>query len=493
MPDEAYKHPDFPAQKRRWEFAWDVYTGEYAYPGKIDRYLKRRRQGEHPKAYAERKSEALADPALDMAAVVDSLVGLLFSNPEQVSRQFRETGDEGQEVRDLSLGDPQEEGTRAHRVRTNIDGRETSLRAMNKQVATRLTAKHTVWGLVDGAVTAEDGQVVEPPKAMYVEPESVINWRGERGRLVEVLTDNPRDTRQSVFEDPEDTEPTFVHYTLDGWRIVDSDGTPLSDLQEYEYVMGSSRAEQKRVLPIFRQTLDLPRDVGYLMARKCCSLFNMESELDAYGRLTNLPRLGIASNRTGKDFEELTDDIAAGRAILQIPPEGNTHQYIIPPSEHMESRKERLKSKRQDFYSQSFREYGDSAAQTTATEMKQTWAAGVLAYLTHLARAVEKFESRIFKRLEQAEFPDNPDAWGQHSISMTVNVDPEDSLEILTKALQRVWGAGGVPLPKQAKAQILVDWLDELGQDADVEDVVEAIESAEADSERMGAQSRNLL
>lgn len=491
---EHPEHPNYSALSQRWTYAWDVYSGEYAYPNKITNYLIRRKQGEHPNAYQERKNQSLADPALDMAAVVDSLTGMLFGNPEKVSRTWRETNDEGQATRDFSLGDPQDEEARAYRLRRNIDGQGMSLPVLNKHVATRLTVKHTVWGLADGAIYGDGDTVVRPPIGTFIEPEAVVNWREDnRGRLVEVLKIKQEDPRESVFDDTEEGGTNYIHYTLDGWQEVNSDGEPQGPRNDYSYYSGTEVAEEDRVLPIFRQELTLPRDVGYLMARKCAALFNMESELDAYGRLTNLPRLGLVSNQTGKQFEELVDDVAAGESILQLPVEGNTHQYLVPPAEHMESRAKRLTNKRKDFYAQSFREYGQAGREATATEMRQTWAAGVAAFLTHLARAVESFERKLFRRLEQAEFADQPAAWGQHSITRNPDVSPKDSLEVLQSAVQRMFGTGNIPAPTQAKAQVLADWLDELGQDVDLEDVVEAVEEAEDRSAQAAAQGRSLL
>lgn len=497
MPDHP-EHPDYSGLADRWQFAWDVYSGQYAYPNKIQKYLIRRQQGEHPKAYAERKKEALADPALDMAAVVDSLTGMLFGNPEKITRTWRETTEEGEEARDFSLGDPEEEGTRAYRIRRNVDMKGMSLPVLMKHVATRQTVKHTVWGLVDGAIYGENGEdVIRPPIGTLVEPENVVNWReDDRGRLVEVLKLASTDPRNSVFDDPEDMEDQYIHYTLNGWRKVDQEGNTVEGsggLHRYSYYSGNGQNEQDRILPIFRQRLTLPREVGYLMARKCTALFNMESELDSYGRLTNLPRLGVVSNRTGKDFDGMVDDIAAGKAVLQMPVEGNTHSYIIPPAEHMESRKKRLTEKRKDFYAQSFREYGNAAREATAQEMRQTWAAGVAAYLTHLARAVESFERRLLRRLEQAEFPEAPGAWGQFEVSRSPDIKPQDSLEVLHNAVQRLFGTGNVPAPTQAKAGIVADWLDELGQEVNLEDVVSAVEEMESRDAQAAAQGRALL
>lgn len=488
----APTHPDYDGQNRRWKLAWDVYTGEYSYPEKIANYLIRRKQGEHPKAYAERKDEALADPALDFATVVDSLVGMLFSNPEKTTRTWRELDGDGEEVQEKSLGDPEEDGTRAHRYRTNVNGRETGIRAQMKQVATRLTAKHTVWGLADGAVANEDDEVVRPPTGQIIEPEAVVNWREENGRLVEVLKRNKEDKRSSVFDDPEDNEATFIHYELDGWTEKNAEGEAQGPKTNYAYYDGEPK-ESNRILPIFRQTLELPREVGYLLARKTLSIFNMESELDAYGRMTNLPRFGVASNKTGKGFKEIVSDLASGQPILQIPPEGNSHEYIVPPAEHMQSRKERLRSKREDFFVQAFREYGDSAAEVTATEMEQSWAAGVLAFETHLNTATVKFEKNLFKRLEQAEFPDAPGSWGQYDVSRTVDLSPSDALDTLNNAVRRVFGTGRVPIPKANKAQLLQDWLDELGQDAEIESIEEAIDAFNEVPERSQAQQSSLL
>ena len=397
------KHPVYDKRRPRWAKAWDVYTGAYAFEGKIGDYLIQRAQGEASQAYEERKKTA--DPALDMGRAIDALVGLLFQNEAETTRTWRQQtgeGEDGPQYSARGLGDPQEEGTEAHRLRTNVDGDETSLVSLLWKTAARLTVLHEAWGVVDGAVM--DGETVtRPPVMRGINPHAVVSPEEEAGRLVEVLVKGQRVESGSVLED-KDMETVYTRYHLNGWEKLDEDLNPTGEEGEYTYY--ATADQKRRILPIFRHRLPLPREVGYLLALKQLSIFNGESELDNLLRMGCTPRFGVAGDFT--DFEQVREDVSKGEAIIEKPADGNDHGWYTPPMEAAEIRAGRLEQKRLDFYHQAFQSYGDAAKEKTATEIGFEVMGGVGAFVELLAEPVTDFERAGMWRMEQALYPQSP-------------------------------------------------------------------------------------
>lgn len=462
------KHQEYDRLSPRWTYAWDVYTGEYADQGKIQKYLVQRKQGEADAAYNERKE--LADPALDFATVVDSLVGMQFTAEAKTKRTWEAEGSGGGPSGE-GLGDPQERGTIARRLMTNVDAKGTNLETLLKRAAVRLTAVHRVWGLVDPAVV-EEGTTLRPAAAMLVDPRDVVNWRSEKGRLVQVLARDRSDSRSDIREDFDDTT-YYTLYELSGWtRMKESGDSLVPTGQTGEYAFYRSARQEQKILPIFRVDLPLPRMVGHLLARKCVALFNTESELDNLLRLCCMPRFGVEQGEYGyTDFDDVVDSIAEGHAILQ----GAGHQYIAPPSDPAMVRIERLKQKRQDFYAVGFREYGDAASEATATEKRQDWAAGVAAFLTLQAGALQEFELEMMRRFEQAEFADRPDLWGVYDVERSTDFEPENVREVLSSLADKVFGMDGLPVDADTATSIVEKLLSEHGVDAERDALAEAV------------------
>jgi hypothetical protein len=458
------KHQEYERLIEKWTYAWEVYTGRYADADRIEKYLIQRKQGEANAAYKERKK--LADPALDFSAVVDSLVGMQFASEHRTQRTWAEEGSEG-------LGDAQEKGTPAHRIRTNVDAEGTALETLLKRCATRLTAVHRVWGLVDPGVVAQDGTLTRPAVAHLISPEEVVNWRAENGRLVQVLVRDESDGRDDLRDDFDDTD-YYTLYETGGWtRFKDDEGDLKPTGDEGEYAFWQSSDRRQRILPIFRVELPLPRMVGHLLARKCVALFNTESELDNLLRLCCMPRFGVATGENGyADFAEVVDKIREGQSVL----EGAGHEYIAPPAAPATVRIKRLKQKRSDFYAVGFREYGDAASQTTATEKEQDWAAGVAAFLTLQAGALEAFDRQLGRRFEQAEYPEQPARWGAYDVSRSRDFQPENVRETLGKVADKVYGARTMPVDADTEVELIERYLDEHGFAPEKEGLREAVQ-----------------
>lgn len=474
----APDHPIYDARRPRWRTAWDVYTGAYAHEGKVGQYLIQRAQGEATAAYKERKKTA--DPALDLGRAVDALVGLLFQDEEKTSRTWREEIGEGENGQPAfsarGLGDPTEDGTDAHRLRINADGDETSLASLLWKTAARLTVLHEAWGVVDAAVTGEDGTTIRRPVIRLINPQDVVSVERDGGRLVEVLVKDQRVESGSVLED-KGYETIYTRYGLEGWEKLGEDLKPIGESGSYAYFETAER--RRRILPIFRHRMPLPREVGYLLARKQLAIFNGESELDNLLRMGCTPRFGVAGDFT--DFGEVRDSIAEGEAILQKPTEGNDHGWYSPPMEPAQIRAGRLEQKRIDFYHQAFQDYGDAAKEKTATEMTFEVMGGVGGFVELLAEPVTDFERAGMWRMEQALFPSSPGLWGVYSVERSPDVTPKDAEAELEKLKNMVVGRSAtLPAGTAAAVEVTTAILDHYGVSYDREDVEEAA-SAQAD------------
>lgn len=493
---EIPTHGTYDELVKKWEYAEEVYTGAFADEGKIKKYLRQRQQGEHDLNYMERKSEALADPALDYGLVIDSLNGIQFTAEPKSTRSWAETNEEGQPVRTTSFGDPMDDGGEgeraswAYRLKRDLDGEGTALITTLKKVGVQLKTKQWVWGVVDPAIENGDGEIIRRPVGRFVRPESILNWRSENGRLVEVVATTTIDMRDTVAQPYEKAQKeAFIVYDLDGWTIVDEDfeeleGVGIRTSAEYEFY--ATQSQETRILPIFRQRLPLPRRVGYLMARKGVALFNKESELDNYGRLICIPRLSLAAEHA----QENVEDLAKGSVLTH--PKESENVYLTPPAQAFSALDERLERKRQAFMVQSFREYGNTAREETATEKKQDWAGGVAAYLTLEASALQDFEQQLMWRMEQAIFADTPSAWGQYEIDRSTDFDPQDIKEQLSQLAKRMFGSR-LPAPVDTKAKVLSSLYDEFGVEADEEELRGAVEDQEGRrSQRASAGGFNI-
>lgn len=475
----APHHPDYKALAPKWRYAWDVYTGEYVDQDRIASYLIQRLQGEADEAYKERKQ--LADPALDFAAVVDSLTGLVFAGDDQTARTWQAPD------RDSGLGDPDVPGSIAHRLSNDIDGSGTNMDTLLKRAATRLGVQHRVWCLVDGVIvdrTSASGDTRSPEGSgssravlkhatvHLIDPRDVVSWKERYGRLVDVLVRDNEDQRTDALDTRSAVRRYYVRYTDEGWQhYVETEAglRPEGALQPYAFWRTAER--RVRILPIFYVDLPMLRMSGYLLARKCISLFNTESEIDNLGRLTCMPRFGVDTREGVVDFEQVRSDIAKGHAII----EGTTHAYIAPEGDNMSVRMERLKQKRADFYAVGFREYGDAARQATATERRQDWAAGVVAYLQLLAGALEELEVQMMWRMEQAEFPDRPERWGQYRVKRSREFQPEDIRRQMQDLKTAVFGLDPLPVPESVAAGVVRRVLEQHGIAVRAEDIEESV------------------
>jgi hypothetical protein len=458
-----FTHPEYDELHDKWTYSWDHYTGKYMDTGKIEHYLNQKKQRESNTAFDVRKKES--DPILHFPTAVDGLCGIVFSKSDDTTREWG------------ALGDPEDEGSTAHKLFRNADGGGTNWQPLFREVAIRQTVMHTVWGLVEGVevVEDEDGNTVETlseAQVKVINPQSVVNWYPDTNPR-EVLVKESRDIRQSLLQQPEEKD-VYTLYTLDGWRrfYMDQDESGNSverviDEGSYEY-WASSRKNQ-RVLPIFRVSVPMPRFVGYLLAQKQNHIFNFKSSRDAGAQNISYALLKLVGSK--KQTDTIANKLESGvNYITQFKDAQSDHEYIAPPSDHLNACAEILDKDVEHFYVNAFKEYGDAAAQRTATEIRLESQTGIEAFLSLLVSSLDEFENQCFLRINQVYFPDRPDVWGDAFVKRSTEFQPKDEEQAIQNLKNQFFGEREpVPATAEQKAEIVKRILESKG--IDVEDM----------------------
>lgn len=405
-----YLHPDYEAAQARRTVARDMYSGVVL--DKLTTYLIQHSQGEFDAAYEERRK--IADYTNHMAMVVDGLAGMLFAVNDQTERDFG------------ALGDITDADTTASRLWFDADGEGGNWETIWQQLATQLIVQNEYWLLVDGITEDREARIV------LIEPERVQNWVEEDGQPVEVRVTELVDVRSDV-RDKRDPQEQHVVYTLDGWErwIKDDKEQPLL-VEEGAYEFYATTARIRRTLPLVRVRLPLARHVGWLIAKKCQAIFNMESSRDFKLWASNFIRLCIDSTA---DYQEILAKLREGFSVLK----GTGHKYISPDPATVTVATEVIEKKIRDFRQMAMREYGDAARERTATEIRQEFRAGVEAFLALLKTALDEAERNVLWRLEQVYYPEQPSRWGEAFVNRTDTFLPEHTSSSERAAIARQW------------------------------------------------------
>ncbi len=434
------RNPKWTDNRKKWDFSWKNYTGEYANHDRIDLYrggkgkiiksdefLHRKVQAETPEAYQERI--ATSDPIMLFPTAVDSLNGII--KEEKTQREF---GD---------LGDPEEEGSTANKLWNNADNAGTNWIPLMKQAGIKQTVLHTMWALVDGikerSFETEDGiqsEVIGEASIHLLDPQAVVDWFPNTNPT-QVLVKEATDTRSDITDTEADRErDTYILYTLDGWfRYVDNEGSP-EQIDSGEYAFYENADRDKRILPIFPVELPMPRQVGYILSIKQNHIYNAKSIRDFSVRNMSFAFLQIVADE--KQYESILEGLKNGfRVIRKDPDASGEHGYKSPPSDYLTEAGEILEKDKQEFAESAFKSYGDAAKQVTATEIRHESRSGVEAFLELLVSALDEFENHCLFLLEQIYFPDEPSRWGKAKVKRNTDFTPKD----VEKALSEVSSA----------------------------------------------------
>lgn len=455
------EHPEYAAQKQRWQFTRDHYTGELLDPTKITSYLVKKGVGEADVAWQERLK--LADYTNLLATVVDSLSGMLWASDNKTNRVW--DGEGGR----FDFGDPKDQRTLIGRLWRDADGRGAGYLTLFKTATVDLLLDQRVWLLADTVTVA--GAV--RPVMRVLHALDVPNWAQDAEGLSEVVVIEGDGQPSSVREKRKTIKRRLV-YTRTGWerwtKTDDGPWTPSTERGTYRY----RNALGAVVLPIFRVDLPLARNVGWLLAKKANAIFNRESSRDNIIHLANFPKLLVVGNDA--QYKTITKHLAEGANALQQDPAGPPHSYIQPSSESATIATTVLDKKREDFFTMALREYGDAARQRTATEVRQDVAQGVGAFLSLVATAVDAAENNLLWRVAQTERPGTSAEQVQARVERSddfATVDPE---AIIDKLKERAFGAEvAVPLGNEGRIAAATQIAEHMGVEVDEDEIRQAV------------------
>jgi len=450
-------HPYYKANRDRWVYVGDHYSGTVTDPIAVKSYLVRKGQSETVESYDERTK--LSDYTPHFATLVDSLAGMLFSAEPSANRTFVDENG-------IGLGDPADAGTVMHRLYSDTDGRGNGWLTVWKQFVVKIVHSHFVWIAVDSVDGRSFVRVLSPLR--------VPNWREGPNGLEEVLVKEWFDSRESIKDESKE-QYRYVHYSTSGWqrwRKDDKGAAIMVDEGAYNYV-GPHGAP---ALPIFNVRLPMDRAVGYLMARKANAIFNKESERDHLLRTANFPFLNIIGD--DDQYDAILKGLKKGSRVLQNDPEhSQVHGFIAPSAESAKAATEVLTRKVEEFYITGFREYGDSARERTATEVRHDVSSGVGAFLQMLKASADDGENGALWRIEQTEFAGDSRRWFVANVERSSDFVPIDYQLTVDKLAKRYFGEKAVvPLGPVGFRHIVKQIAEYDGIELDDEEMIAAVE-----------------
>lgn len=395
-----------PATKRVHTSIKDSRAAVVLYDSRMrEKYLHKRSQGEADDAYDERAK--ISRYPNHMATLVDSFVGGVFSVEDKIER-----------VWSPGLGSHEEPGTVAARLWTDIDGSGTNWLTRLIQKTADLIVDEEVWYYADAAT----GRV----RIFDIDPDRVVQWREEEGRLVEVLVEEFWEEQATLMDEPV-SRHDYIHYTLEGWTRYRENVNERGDrwLQEidgkpWKFPFWDSADKKYRRLPIGRVKIPVRRPLGYQMARDANALYNMLSDARWLYRVMNYPRL--RGKVTDDEWEKTKEAIRQGMNALQ-----GDWEYISPPSENASSVYSDYRHEVREFYISNHQRANQVAIERSATEILYNEAAGRTAFLTLLSQTVDEMENDWLSLAAQLEYPESPDEWRGTRVRRSRDFRPVDA------------------------------------------------------------------
>lgn len=456
------EHPDYTKLKERWTFTRDHYTGEVLDPQKLTKYLVQKGVGESSQSYAERQK--LADYTNFLAAVIDSLSGMLWASDDKTNRVWKGEGG------GFDFGDPKDQRTLIGRLTRDADGEGLPYITLWKGATIDLLLDQRFWVVAD--TVRISGTSIARPVLRILPALSVPNWAHDGGGLTEVVVIEADGAPASVQHKRKRVQRRVV-YSLTGWqrweKVEDAAWVPTTN-GTYRYVnpLGGP------ALPIFRVDLPLTRQVGWLLAKKANAIFNRESSRDNLINLANHPKLNIVG--TNEQYDRVVKQLAEGANALQVKPGEEPHGYIAPSSEPATIATAVLDKKREDFFTTALREYGDAARQKTATEVRQDVAMGVGAFLSLVATALDQAENGALWRLAQTERPSTDAAAVQARVTRSEDFATVDPEAIIDKLRERAFGTEvAVPIGNTARIAAAKQIAEHMSLEANDNEIEQAV------------------
>lgn len=435
------RHPLYENERQKRQFARDQYTGDALHVsmdeanrgvaeynstrlnvenvpnavrlfdtlkvGTLGTYLRKRAQGESAGAFRERSS--ITRFPGHMAALVDSQIGGIFAVESKAVRTWG-----------APLGDPQAEGTVMFDLWRDIDGSGMDWPSWLVSSASDLIVDNVVYYLAD---PSPDGN--GPTRIHAIDPDRVLNWREEGGRVVEALVREDRWESDSLFSEPE-LVTYFTRYTVSGWeryRLVEDEkgkrDVVLMEANAWRFPFYTDKSKSRMRLPLGRVKLPLRRYVGYQMAQDHNMLYNLLSDARWLFRVINHPRL--AGDVEDSQFQASMEKLAMGFNALQ-----GKWSYISPSPENGAAAYKMYAEETRQFYITNHQRMNSSNIERSATEVVYNEAAGRTSFLTLLVGAVDEIENDALFLASQIEAPSKPDSWTSSRVVRSRDFKPVD-------------------------------------------------------------------
>lgn len=428
-----HRHPEWMDNHEKWEYVMDHYTGAVLDDDKIRKYLVRRSNGEALEAYNERINVAKYNPHI--ASIIESLAGVLFTVDIKTERDFG------------PLGDHDDRSSQAGMLWADANSDGDAWLKVYRKLAIHVMLTRKQWVLVQPR-TIED----PAPDVRIISPLSVVNWYESGGRMSQVLVMYLVDTRTSVA-DPPSHRYEYQLYGIDGWaryakvKNGNSETVVEIDSGSYSYVDRNG----KPVLPIFRVDLPLTRDVGYIAAKSYNATWNAVSLRDFVIRSANSPFMVSGGN--DEEFNSIGDSIEEGARLLQEGENANT-RFIAPSSEPANVATTTINDDIVELYTAMSRDYGDSAVEKTATEVRQNVGTGIGAFLNLLKTTIDEAETKAIHLISQQQGYTG-DAAFEGFVQRTDDFKPFDVDAEIDRLTTRYWGpTGTVPVGVEGEVEV---------------------------------------
>lgn len=438
-------HPEYNEKVSEWQEAIDFYNA-HASTRKVGTYLEKKTQRETDDGFKERQKTT--EPMLLFPTAVDGLCGIMFNNEDQAIREWG------------AFGDPENPDDIAYRLKQDADGEGMDWQSLFKMSAIKLTTTHRIWGVVDGlkeiiyneGTDLEEREKVGDATIHVLDPTFVINWYPSNGQPEQVVVKEKYDSRRNI-DDPFPLDDVYIKFDLDGWerfRIVErNEGSKkISEMQvmnagSYEFYR--TKEKKDRILPIYKVEIPMPRDVGFLLARKERAIWNLQSVRDFAVRALSFALFRVMVEGED-DWNKIKKALMEGTSLVpQYAKEGHPHDFISADASWLTEAGEILKKKVEDFFHSAFKEYGDAARQRTVPEIRLESQTGIEAFLALLVDSVDEFENQALWRMEQIYF-DNPSQWGQASVTRSRDFTPQDEERALELMKESAFGER-IPIP----------------------------------------------
>jgi hypothetical protein len=460
-----YTSHEYEAEVEKWKYVAEHLEGTVIDDTSIEKYLYRRKQGESDDAYIERKN--IVDYTPHFARATLTLAGMLWSVDYDARRSWtKEENGEG-------LGNPETEETPMSLMWDNADGRGSNWTTLWKGATIDVISYRNFYVLVDGVRRDKNGNSIAEPTVRIIPPQSVPRViYDSSGRAISVKVKTSTETIQSQQQKAE-KEDRYIIYYEDGfetWRENDKQepeqiggrqfyGGP--DNPDFRYL---DKDRKTPILPIFKVSIPLRANLGYVMARKANAIFNQENTLDFLLWISCFPKVFAdvrdgAGNFDKELFEALKTAFKEGSSVIP----GKDNKFDAPPTGPAEVKSKILEQKVRAFFTTFFQAYGDAASERTATEIRQDFRAGVEAFLILLGTTMDEAENGAFWRLEQVFFPGQSELWGGAFIKRSTNFQPIDIEQRIEALVARYMPDSRVPVDVDTALDVAIKALESDG------------------------------